>query len=46
MITHPDGVEGTLLGSVCQAHERLGGINVAQIEQANTELHTVSSGMV
>ena len=43
MITDPDGVEGELLGGVRQAHERLGGINITQIAQANAKLHTVSS---
>jgi hypothetical protein len=42
MIADPDGVEGENLGGVCQAHERLGGINITQIGQANTKLHTVS----
>jgi len=42
MITYPDGVKGELLGGVRQAHERLGGINITQIGQANAKLHTVS----
>src|SRR5436309_15593851 len=42
MIADPDGLEGEFLGGVCQAHERLGGINIAQIGQANAKLHTVS----
>src|SRR5262249_14605871 len=42
MIADPDGVEGELLGGVRQAYERLSGINIAQIGQANAKLHTVS----
>src|SRR5262245_60377672 len=45
MVADPDGVEGELLGGVCQAHECLGGINITQIGQANAKLHTVSYAM-
>jgi hypothetical protein len=42
MITHPEGVKGELLSGVRQEHERLGGINITQIGQANAKLHTIS----
>jgi hypothetical protein len=45
MITDPDGVESEFLGGMRQAHEGLGGINITQIGQANTKLHTVSYGI-